>query len=201
MNRGAGIADGTGDLIAEIADFATDGGESPHVVIANHRGDTVMTINANDKTVSAHLHYDAFGNIKHKIGSFSPTYTFSTKEYLEEVALYLYPYRAYDPISGRWTQRDPIDYQDSINLYQFCGNNPVNGFDIDGLKVYKRDFIGPLGPDDSYEPMKNNNEIDPISLKQHRKNKRNSTKDKHTKPRPGRKSTKNRQKPGWRKKT
>lgn len=38
----------------------------------------------------------------------------------------------YDPVAGRWTQRDPIDYQDSANLYQFCGNNPVNKVDADG---------------------------------------------------------------------
>ena len=49
--------------------------------------------------------------------------------------LYLYAYRVYDPIAGRWTQRDPIDYQDSINLYQFCGNNPVNGWDPFGLET------------------------------------------------------------------
>ena len=62
-----------------------------------------------------------------------PRYTFSTKEYLADVALYLYQYRVYDPIAGRWTQRDPIDYQDSENLYQFCGNNPVNNVDEFGL--------------------------------------------------------------------
>jgi len=36
---------------------------------------------------------------------------------------------------GRWLQRDSIDYQDSVNLYQFCGNNPVNGIDEFGLKI------------------------------------------------------------------
>jgi len=42
-----------------------------------------------------------------------------------DAQLYLYAYRAYDPVAGRWTQRDPIDHQDSLNLYQFCGNNPA----------------------------------------------------------------------------
>ena len=37
----------------------------------------------------------------------------------------------------RWTQRDPIDYQDSENLYQFCGNNPVNAWDPYGLWNWK----------------------------------------------------------------
>jgi len=48
----------------------------------------------------------------------------------------LYAYRLYLIDCGRWTQRDPIGYQDSENLYQFCGNNPVNAIDILGLKAH-----------------------------------------------------------------
>jgi len=68
----------------------------------------------------------------------APRYTFSTKEYLPAAGLYLYQYRAYDPIAARWTQRDPVDYQDSINLYQFCGNNPVNAWDSYGMWTWTR---------------------------------------------------------------
>ena len=80
--------------------------------------------------------YDAFGNLvvsNQYAASSLPRFTFSTKEYLAEAQLYLYAYRVYDPVAGRWTQRDPIDYQDSVNLYQFCGNNPVNKLDPFGL--------------------------------------------------------------------
>ena len=99
----------------------------------NHRGDTVATYNTGG-SLTCQIWYDAFGNIVQSTPSADlPFYTFSTKEYLADVALYLYQYRVYDPVAGRWTQRDPIDYQDSENLYQFCGNNPVNGWDVDGL--------------------------------------------------------------------
>jgi RHS repeat-associated protein len=84
------------------------------------------------KTLAAEYRYDAFGNLISSTTNepaFLPRFTFSTKEYLAEAQLYLYAYRVYDPVAGRWTQRDPVDYEDSPNLYQFCGNNPVNGWD------------------------------------------------------------------------
>ena len=125
--RGLGIAEGTGDMIAEI----DDSGDA-HFYLSNHRGDTLLVLNDSGNQES-YLQYDAFGNVVTNTGSFSPTYKFSTKEFLSDVELYLYQRRVYDPVAGRWTQRDPIDYQDSINLYQFCGNNPVNGVDLYGL--------------------------------------------------------------------
>jgi len=102
-----------------------------HFYIANHRGDTVLVLGESGAAES-HLQYDAFGNVTARSGSFTPSYTFSTKEHVPGANLYAYAYRVYDPHAGRWTQRDPIDYQDSINLYQFCGNNGVNVLDVDG---------------------------------------------------------------------
>jgi len=37
-----------------------------------------------------------------------PFNTFSTKEFLSDAEFYLYMYRVYDPVSGRWTQRPEI---------------------------------------------------------------------------------------------
>jgi len=112
-----------------------------HYYLPNHRGDTLLVLDE-DGDIERKIRYDAFGNVKENTGSFSPTYTFSTKEYLSDAELYLYAYRVYDPIAGRWTQRDPIDYQDSVNLYQFCGNNPVNSWDVNGCVIWKQFFKG-----------------------------------------------------------
>ncbi len=155
--RGLGIADGTGDVIAEI-----DKDGDPHFYLSNHCGDTIIVLNEN-ASQETYLQYDTFGNVVTNTGSFDPKYTFSTKEYLSDCLLYLYAYRAYDPIAGRWTQRDPIDYQDSINLYQFCGNNPVNGIDILGLQHnylnddYEENFLNEI---DDKQPVLDQNTID-----------------------------------------
>jgi RHS repeat-associated protein len=130
--RGVGIAEGTGDVMCEVD--MSGAGAQPHYYLCNHRGDTLVVLNSSG-TVTARMRYDAFGNM-YDVSTNSvyfPRYTFSTKEYLSQPKLYLYAYRVYDPQAGRWTQRDPIDYQDSLNLYQFCGNNSINGFDTTGL--------------------------------------------------------------------
>ena len=44
-----------------------------------------------------------------------------------------YQYRYYDPVTGRWPSRDPIEEQGGVNLYAFVGNDGVNYFDLYGL--------------------------------------------------------------------
>ena len=134
--RGLGIAEGTGDVIAELT--TGNGLRTTFFYLANHRGDTILVLNSGG-AVENYFCYDAFGNQTHMQNEtgFKPKYTFSTKEFLPSAELYLYAYRVYDPISGRWTQRDPIDYQDSINLYQFCANNPIIIYDEFGLLTLK----------------------------------------------------------------
>ena len=39
----------------------------------------------------------------------------------------------YNPKVGRWMTRDPIGENDSANLYQFVGNNPVKNIDPLGM--------------------------------------------------------------------
>jgi RHS repeat-associated protein len=148
--RGAGIAEGTGDVIGEIIG-TEESNAHPLFYFANHRSDTMAAYVQHDttKTLAAEYRYDAFGNLISSTTNepaFLPRFTFSTKEYLAEAQLYLYAYRVYDPVAGRWTQRDPIDYEDSSNLYQFCGNNPVNRAEVMGLAEVNTNNAGAALP-------------------------------------------------------
>jgi RHS repeat-associated protein len=83
--------------------------------------------------------YDPFGNRLTNTGpdveicpmGFSSQYTDS------ETGLVSYLYRYYSPQLGRFLSSDPIEEQGGINLYGFVGNDPVNRFDVLGL----RDFV------------------------------------------------------------
>jgi RHS repeat-associated protein len=57
-----------------------------------------------------------------------------------------YTYRYYDPVTGRWPSRDPIEERGGINLYGFVGNSGVNNWDYLGLKDCgcKEDGSGPI---------------------------------------------------------
>jgi integrase/recombinase XerD len=57
-----------------------------------------------------------------------------------------YGYRYYDPVTGRWPSRDPIEEEGGINLYGFVGNDVVNNWDYLGFEAGKREIIAQLEP-------------------------------------------------------
>jgi uncharacterized protein RhaS with RHS repeats len=57
-----------------------------------------------------------------------------------------YTYRWYDPLTGRWPSRDPIEERGGINLYGFVGNDGVNRVDVLGLLKFQITFYGTQPP-------------------------------------------------------
>ena len=51
-----------------------------------------------------------------------------------ETELYYVRARTYNPILGRWNQRDPIGYQGGPNLHQYAASNALRGTDPQGLR-------------------------------------------------------------------
>jgi RHS repeat-associated protein len=60
-------------------------------------------------------------------------YMFTGREYDSETGLYDYRNRIYKPSIGRFLQTDPIRYAVGLNLYSYCGNNPIIYVDPYGL--------------------------------------------------------------------
>ncbi|MBK1881425.1 hypothetical protein JIN85_03295 [Luteolibacter pohnpeiensis] len=78
--------------------------------------------------------YDPFGNITVHEGLDFPI-GFSTKYQDKETGLLYYGYRYYDPVTGRWPSRDPIEERGGVNLYGFVRNDGVNEVDELGLVI------------------------------------------------------------------
>jgi RHS repeat-associated protein len=92
--------------------------------------------------------YDAYGGATVTDGTGTPVpqnawgtphsaisnpWMFTGRQLDEETGLYYYRERFYDPVKGRFIQRDPDGYVDGMNLYQYVESNPINSIDPTGL--------------------------------------------------------------------
>ena len=92
--------------------------------------------------VSAHYEYDPFGKTTVATGPKANDFAhrFSTKPLDATTGLYYYGYRYYDPNTGRWPTRDPIQELGGVNLYGFCFNNSFGWYDYLGWNPHPIDF-------------------------------------------------------------
>ena len=58
---------------------------------------------------------------------------FSSEYFDDETGLVYYNYRYYSPQMGRWINRDPIEEEGGVNLYQILSNNAINKVDYLGM--------------------------------------------------------------------
>jgi len=84
----------------------------------------------------AHYQYDPFGRLVAPTGDWEDfQYRFSTKPQADETGLLYYGYRYFDPHTGRWPSRDPIEELGGVNLHAFISNKAINDIDILGLAM------------------------------------------------------------------
>lgn len=96
----------------------------------------VVALADNTGTLQAEYAYGPFGELIHAKGpkASSCPFRYGTKYYDQETGLYNFGLRFLDPITGQWLSREPLGESDSLNLYAYCHNDPVNKIDVLGLK-------------------------------------------------------------------
>ena len=75
--------------------------------------------------------YDAFGAEAEVYEQFSNRIRYTGQQYDEFIEQYYLRARYYNPILGRFMQED-VNQGDGLNLYAYCGNNPVVYYDPSG---------------------------------------------------------------------
>jgi RHS repeat-associated protein len=97
----------------------------------------VTALIATNGAVVAQYEYGPFGQLLRMTGPQAKAnpFRFSTKFQDDETGLLYYGYRYYNPSTGRWPSRDPIQEKGGLNLYGFVSNGAVNTYDVLGLLV------------------------------------------------------------------
>jgi RHS repeat-associated protein len=124
--QGAG---GVGGLL-----MVQDGGTS-YLPVYDGNGNVSGLLSSADGSLDAAYEYDAFGKVLRESGPYAASnpLQFSTKYTDVESGLVYYGQRYYSPSLGRFINKDPAGESGGVNLYGFCGNNGITGYDVLGL--------------------------------------------------------------------
>jgi RHS repeat-associated protein len=104
----------------------------------------------NDGVVVQKYTYDVFGRPKimgpggaeRASCHYNNRFLFQGREYIDEIGVYDYRNRFYHPDLGRFLQVDPTGFDaGDMNLFRFCGDDPIDGSDPTGLTAFLPDRI------------------------------------------------------------
>ncbi len=121
-----------------------DEGGTRYQVGYDGNGNVTTLVNAATGAIASTYEYDPFGNTLKASGDYANTnpFRFSTKYTDQESGLLYYGYRFYNPQTGKWLSKDPLQEGGGTNLYAFNTNDSVNAFDYLGLKKHNRSRKG-----------------------------------------------------------
>jgi RHS repeat-associated protein len=98
----------------------------------DHLG-SVRELVTSSGSLGARYQYDPYGKQTRINGAISSPLGYTGHYFHSPTGLYLATFRVYDPVRGRWINRDPIGEAGGINLYGYVYNTPTNLRDGLGL--------------------------------------------------------------------
>jgi RHS repeat-associated protein len=127
------------DNLLAVTVFST-GATNTYYAVKDHLGSVQALVDAQGQIVESYA-CDVWGNTTIRASDLSPLtssqfgnrFMFQGREYSTATGFYNFRARWYAPTIGRWLSKDPIGLEGGLNLYVFCGNDPVNFTDPMGL--------------------------------------------------------------------
>ncbi len=144
--------DGNGDLIRtyvwgagidNMLSLTTYGTQTNTYFPLKDHQNTIIALTDDIGSIVETYDYNAWGRVmavKDALGNsltdslVGNRYLYQGREIDWEAGLYYFRARWYNPETGRWLSKDPIGISGGLNLYEFCGSNPVNSIDPLGLR-------------------------------------------------------------------
>jgi RHS repeat-associated protein len=133
---GPDIADGAAGGAGGLLLIQETKGNATQKIIPLYDGTGHVTALTNlNKELLASYTYGPFGENISATGPManSNPWRWGTKYFDEETGIYYFGKRYYDPLTGQWLSREPLGESESVNLYSYCHNDPVNRVDVLGL--------------------------------------------------------------------
>ena len=115
-----------------VAAYRNRGKEGYHSCHQDEQNSTVYLLGADGEIKNAYQ-YDAFGVIRTSREELPNRILYTRQQYDQISSQYYLRARYYNPVVGRFLQED-VYRGDGLNLYVYCGNNPVVYYDPSGYK-------------------------------------------------------------------
>ncbi len=135
--------DGSGQLVARfvygsnplVPDYVVKG-PATYRVITDHLGSPRLVVDTATGVVAQRREYDEWGVVTLDTNPGFQPFGFAGGLYDPDTMLVRFGARDYDPETGRWTAKDPIDFDGGdTNQYAYVSSDPVNLLDPEGLLV------------------------------------------------------------------
>ena len=142
--------DGAGNVVSRfvyasrsnVPDYMVKGGVT-YRIITDHLGSPRLVINTATGEIVQRMDYDEFGNVLHDTNPGFQPFGFAGGLYDRDTNLTRFGARDYDPVTGRWTIKDPVGFEGGdANLYAYISNTPTSDIDPSGLDRFT-DLLNP----------------------------------------------------------
>ncbi|WP_413557964.1 RHS repeat domain-containing protein [Bdellovibrio sp. HCB209] len=122
---------------ANIPDYMIMGGES-YRIISDQLGSLRLVVKVSDGSILQRMDHDEFGRVIEDTNPGLIPFGFAGGLYDDHTQLVRFGVRDYDPEIGRWTAKDPINFEGGdANLFGYVENDPVNWVDTEGYSKNK----------------------------------------------------------------
>ncbi len=138
-----------GQTIDSLVLLSRNNDSESYTVTRNQQWSATALASTNDGSIAERYTYDQFGkrtilesngSTTRQSSSLDMPYGYTSRRYDDESDLIYFRARYYDPTTGKFTSRDPLEYVDGMSMMRgYLGINDVdpNGYEIAGIRYGK----------------------------------------------------------------